>query len=204
MAKTLDKIHKNLATLSETDIAPPAEFSPTTFDQTDFGAAGGIFARDVYSKDKIHRLLYANGARLNYHRRTHEADNVEIAVTLTGDFTEFYSRYASVQEQALAFTRADIKGITKLELDRQFVGQKTDFSVALINKSLVISTSTRAEDLEASLDLITAFILKVDIESKARREKFDIYISNIKTAFKTSPTITGALKIPYRLSLIHI
>jgi len=200
MAKTLDKIHKNLATLSETDIAPPAELSQDTFDQTDFGVAGGVLARDIYSKDKIHRVLYANGARLNYHRRTHEADNVEIAVTLTGDFTEFYTRYASVQEQALVFTRADIKGITKLELDRQFVGQKTDFSVALINKSLVISTSTRAEDLEASLDLITAFILNVDIESKSRREKFDIYISNIKTAFKTSPTITGALKIPYRYS----
>ena len=58
MAKTLDKIHKNLATLSETDIAPPAEFSPTTFDQTDFGAAGGVLARDIYSKDKIHRVLY--------------------------------------------------------------------------------------------------------------------------------------------------
>ena len=200
MADTLEKIHTNLAELSESEITPPVDLSPNILDEIDLGVTGSVTTRDIYSRDKIHRLLFANGARLNYHRREEEDDNIEIAVTLTGDFREFSNRYSSVQEQALAFSRADIAGITKSELDRQFVGQKTDFSVALSNKSLVISTSTIAKDLEASLNLITAFILNVDIKSKSRTEIFNDYISNIKTASNNSPIIAGALKIPFRYS----
>lgn len=196
MEDTLIKIHANLEKVAEAEISKPVDFTPDVFKNTNFGQ-GRVVSRDIYSKDNIDRLLFANGARLNYLERKNEKDDIQIAVTLTGDFTEFAPRYASVVEQASAFSRADIHGVTKSEMDRQFVGQKTHFSVQVSGKSLLISASTQGDDLEAILNLITAFIVNADVNSKQHKQRFDQNIKNVKTASNNSPAVTGALKIPY-------
>lgn len=145
-------------------------------------------------------MLYANGTRLNYQNRKTEKDNIQILVTLKGDFAEFSPRYASVVEQASSFSRADIKGVTKSEMDRQFVGQKTNFAVRMSGKNLNISASTRSADLEDTLSIITSFITDFDIKSNQRKQNFDRNIINIKTATKNSPALAGAVKIPYAYS----
>ena len=104
-------------------------------------------------------MLYANGTRLNYQNRKTEKDNIQILVTLKGDFAEFSPRYASVVEQASSFSRADIKGVTKSEMDRQFVGQKTNFAVRMSGKNLNISASTRSADLELTLKQLLRILL---------------------------------------------
>jgi len=64
-------------------------------------------------------------------------------------------------------------------------------------KRLAIYASTRPEDLDASLSIITSFISDVDVKSKLRKQKFDKKIKNIKTASDKSPAVAGSLKIPY-------
>jgi len=91
MDETLKKIEVNLEKLSRTEISKPVSFAPDVFKDTDFGY-GRIRHRDVHTKGKVHRLLFENGIRLNYLKRETEKDNVQIVVTLAGDFKEFAPR----------------------------------------------------------------------------------------------------------------
>ena len=196
MNETLEKIKVKLANISEADISKPIEFEADVLKDIDLGY-GSIINRDVFSKEKVNRLLFANGVRLNYKQRESEKDDIQIVVTLKGDFTEFAPRYASIVEQASTFTRADIKGVTKSEMDRQFVGQKANFVLKMSGKKLAIYASTRAEDLETVFNIITSFITNVDLKSQSRKQKFDQKISNIRTNSQNSPVIAGSLQIPY-------
>ena len=199
MDETLKKVEDSFEKLSQAEISKPVNFTPDVFKGTDFGY-GQILNRDVHTKDKVHRLLFENGVRLNYMRRITEKDNIQIVVTLAGDFDEFATRYASIAEQVSAFSRADIKGVTQSEMDRQFVGQKTNFTIRMSGKKLAIYASTRPEDLDASLSIIASFITGVDVNSKLRKQKFDQKIKNINTASDKSPAVAGSLKIPYAYS----
>lgn len=196
MNETLEKIEVELANISETDISRPIEFEADVFKDIDFGY-GSIINRDVSPKEKVDRLLFANGVRLNYKQRETEKDDIQIVVTLKGDFTEFAPRYASIVEQVSAFTRADIEGVTKSEMDRQFVGQKANFILKMSGKKLAIYASTQSEDLETAFNIITSFIANIDLKSQSRKQKFDQKIRSIRTSSENSPSIAGSLQIPY-------
>jgi len=199
MKRTVEQVQKNFEELSKFNISEPKLISPKTLKNENFNK-GRILSQNIFSKGKIHRLLYENGARLNYQHRKTEEDDIQVVVTLRGDFSEFRPRYEAVSEQVTAFSRADIKGLSKSEIDRQFVDQKTEFSIKMRGHRLDISASTKQKDLDASLQIISTFITDVDIQSKFRKQSFTDILTKVKAASQSSPSIAGALKIPYAYS----
>jgi zinc protease len=196
MKQRLAKAREAIDDMATTDIAKPvdkiAEFS------LDNGLTEGrVKSRDIFTKNKIHRLLFENGSRLNYLRRKTEKDNIEIKLIFKGDFEAYRSLYSAIQEQSVAFSRADIKGVTKSKMDRRFVGQKTDFSLSMSDKNLILYAQTQPSDLDDTLDLITAFILDIDILSEDQKQKTSNQESNTRAYSNQSPLVTGLLKIPY-------
>ena len=195
MAKTLEKITAARKSILDSDITKPLDLDKKVFQKTEFAEKGQLLSRDVDLKNNIHRLLFENGTRLNYQQRKTEPNNIEISVNLRGELANFIDRYAAIAERATAFSRADIKGTTKSEMDRVFVGQEASFRMSLVGDSLVLSASTRPQDLEAALDVIVTFITDVDMKSKFHEERFEANLKNTKTASANSPVIAGTLKL---------
>jgi len=145
---------------------------------------GQIKSRDTMSFGKVHRLLYENGTRLNYQRGKKNPDKIEISVAISGDPRAFSDRYNSVKFRAFAFSRADIKGITKFEIDRALTGKQASFFVDLIQDKIIISSSTQPSDLETALNVIATFIVDVDYASQHQQDEFERQKKRIEKALE--------------------
>lgn len=196
MSETVRKVKAIREKISQSEITPPKSLNLEEFQNVDVLEKGTVLARDIFSDQEIHRLLFKNGSRLNYRRTKTEPNKIAISVALNGNLTSFVSQYSSLAERVNALSRADIKGKTKSEMDRTFVGQQASFHASLAENSIILSSSTRPQDLKAALNVISKFISDMDIQSQNYKDQFKNKISRIKTSSKNSPLMAGALKIP--------
>ena len=196
----IEELSAIIEDLSDQKVDQPSTNKPVTFAPSPSLLSGQVRSRDTISSGKLHRLLYENGSRLNYQQSDKEPDNIEISVTLNGDLESFVERYNSVGFRASALSRADIKGISKLEMDRALTGQKADFRVNLVEGKIVISSSTRPRDLETALNLIATFIADVDYNSKHQQELFEQRKKRSQKDRHTSPVRATDLVLHYEYS----
>lgn len=196
----LEEVIAVSASISDEDVDRPTAGKPTVFVPSPTLQKGRVRSRDTVSAGKTHRLLFENGSRLNYQQSDNELDNIEISVEIDGDLNSFVDRYGSVGFRASAFSRADIAGITKLDLDRALTGKKARFSVYLVEGKIVITSSTRAKDLDVALSVIATFIADVDYGSKHQRDTFRRQASRIRKGRKTSPMTAVGQDLHYEYS----
>lgn len=186
--------------ISDQNIDRPAANKLAAFEPSSSLQKGQVQSRDRVSSGKVHRLLFENGSRLNYQQSDSEPGNIEISVAIDGDLSSFVERYGSVGFRASAFSRADIAGITKLDLDQALTAKKAHFSVYLVEGKIVITSSTRAKDLGVALSVIATFIADVDYDSEHQRDRFKRQRSRIRKGRNASPMTATRQDLHYEYS----
>ena len=195
LTEILEEVMAVPAVVSKLELEEPDGLSQSEFRFKTFSKSGVVSSRDKISASKIERVLYENGVRLNYQRRTQESGDIQIVATIEGDLPKIMGRYAFISEQLSAFSRADIKGASKEDINIALVGKEIGFGVSFGRGRIELTSSTRPEDLETALSLLATFIAEVDFESKYLEEAVKSYKTEIDKASRSSPLQAGSLKL---------
>jgi len=196
----IDKIRGVPKQVLELDIKAHIADKKASFTPSASLEKGRILSRDTLSPGRVKSVLYENGSRLNYQRSSEESGNIVISVTLDGDLNSFIELYSSVGLRATAFSRADIAGISKLDVNSALAGKKADFYVQLDEGKIVISSSTRAKDLDVALSVIATFIADVDYKSEYQQDSFKRTKRRWIHAGKESPMTQAQLYLSWEYS----
>jgi len=193
----LDKVMDIPEAVSKLDIENLETANPSEFRLKVFPETGVVISRDKVASNSINRLLYKNGVRLNFQQRTEEVDDIKIIVKIQSDLPEIIDRYGFISEQVNVLSQSDIKGANKEDIDKALVGKKIEFNASFGRGKIELSSSTRPEDLSASLGFLATFISEVDLNSKYHAEALDIYIAQSDIDSEGSALTAGSYKIHY-------
>ena len=178
----------------------PQEDSENTFNLPELGKPGRITKRDVLRAHNTTRILYSNGVRLNYSKTASQDDLIMIAITFDRDFESLSLDYSWVAERIKAYSKYDIKGITKTEIDQEYAGQKIDFRFLMLEDRLALVAATSQNDLSDILELLTAFIQNVDHSSKWNSKNYEAIYKRSQKSRKFSALSAGVKELSLQLS----
>ena len=181
------------------DIAPIDNSENNTFEKIKFQGSGKVESRDIYKED-THRLLYENGARLNYKMRKSDNSDITIAVALQPVDSGFLKNYSAISEKTLSFSRADILGMDEFTMNRELVGIKSTLEALFHQDRLVLHMHSSQDDLKDSLAVLATFLDKFDIESDDHERNFAGSLDSLKVEMQNSPLLTGVVKLPLYLT----
>lgn len=196
MEKTVDRIRIAANEMKNETITPPIETPEPVFQKAAFAKIGKIKSRDFLKSENTHRLLFENGARLNFETDDTDKNEILIAISLKPQDDIFLRYYAAIAEKVPAFTWADIKGQNEETMRTLFAGQRVHFNTGLYEDRLYFSIATTPDDLRDSLDIISTFLTNFDFESKDRKTTYKIQLDRKKANLKTSPTYKGTVQLP--------
>ena len=183
-------------TIKEDDINPPLESSDTIFKSAIFSKIGEIKSRDYVKSEETHRLLFENGARLNFKANDQKKNEILVAISLKPQDEMFLKYYSAIAEKLPSLSWADISGMDKLTMERQFVGQHVRFNAGLFEDRFIFLISTKPDDLQDSLEIASTFLVNFDLESKDHIRRFEKRLRNQKNSMRSSPLQSGSIKLP--------
>jgi zinc protease len=152
-------------------VAPPAKEETAAFAYTDFGPAGKVASRSEAKDLEITQAVFENNVRFNHKRTEFEKGTLRVLVSFGGGKLTVPAGKPGL----LPFTQSTFQlgGLEKHGVDdiRRIFASRTvgsDFSVG--DKAFLLSGRTTPADLEAQLQLLTAYLTAPGYRDEAARQ----------------------------------
>lgn len=159
------------------DVAAPEAPREVVWPYESFGEPGKVTAtREVTDLD-TDMVTFANGVRLTVKPTRFRDDEVLIRVNIGGGLKDLPKDKASLGWAASAVIEGGLKQIRNEDMERVLASKVFGARFSISDDAFVLSGSTRPEDLETQLQVLTAYVA----EPGWRPEAFN----RIKTASKT-------------------
>ncbi len=152
-------------------VAPPAKEETAAFAYTDFGPAGKVASRSEAKDLEITQAVFENNVRFNHKRTEFEKGTLRVLVSFGGGKLSVPAGKPGL----LPFTQSTFQlgGLEKHGVDdiRRIFASRTvgsDFSVG--DEAFLLSGRTTPADLEAQLQLLTAYLTAPGYRDEAARQ----------------------------------
>ena len=152
-------------------VEPPAVEDVGEFAYTDFGPAGKVASTQVAKDLEVTEVLFENGVRLNIKPTPFEKGSVRVVASFGGGKLEAPADKAGLAQFAQGtFEQGGLVEHGSDELRRLFASKSVGNDFSIGDDSFLLSGRTTAQDLEAQMQLLAAFLVAPGYRDEAARQ----------------------------------
>ena len=141
-------------------VQAPVETSPPAFAYTDFGPPGKIEHQEYDAVFNFHRVVFANGVRLNVKRTAFRRNAVEVAIRFGGGIAAQSPGAPGLASYVGAWLKGGLLKNSAMEMGDLNRTRVMSDSVVIDWESFQRRISTRPQDLRYAMELTAAFFLE--------------------------------------------
>ena len=152
-------------------VAAPAKKETAAFAYTDFGPAGKITAHTGVQELEITQAVFANHVHLNIKPTPFEKGTVRVAINFGGGkLTAPLDKPGLIPFAQSTFIPGGLKAHSADELRQLFAGKTVGMDFVVGDEAFMLSGRTTPADLEAQLQLLTAFLTAPGYREESERQ----------------------------------
>lgn len=152
-------------------LQPPEKRSDDAFAYTRFGPAGTVASQEYVKDLDVHLVQFANGVRLNLKKTDFEANTVHVAIRFgTGRLTEPATEPGLAFLTDLTFVSGGLGRHDIDDIQRLFAGRTASLAFRVEDDAFAFSGTTNRADLDAQLQLLTAYFVDPGYRPEALRQ----------------------------------
>ncbi|MCA1963932.1 MAG: insulinase family protein, partial [Prosthecobacter sp.] len=152
-------------------VAPPAKEEIGSFAYTDFGAPGKVTRQELVKDLEITQATFANNIRVNIKPTPFEKGTVRVTLNFGGGkLTAPKDRPGLIPFAQSTFILGGLKAHSADDLRRLFASKTVGMDFNVADEAFTLSGRTTPADLEAQLQLLTAFLTAPGYREEAERQ----------------------------------
>ena len=150
-------------------VAPPVAVFDKTWTHTDFGPAGRVVERSAATDLGVTFVRFANGVRLTVKATPFSKDQVQVAIHLGDGRLGLPTHAPSPWWASSVFPAGGLKDLSYEQIQQVLADRSVSVSLSVEDDSFLLSGETRPQDLDAQLQLLSAYM----VAPGWRREAFE-------------------------------